>query len=191
MPIRENFYYFTQHFTEGDMLDSGDLANHPWLKAIRGKTDMWRFLAKIRNQDMSVRGKEKTIPYAKYLEQMGIDRKYLRSKGHKVGFRTQRGDLKMGDEWPIYQLVKAYHGTVPTFPGVYSSIHSPCNYGLDFPWGDQAKDSFNAADTKMFNDFENRAKNKIQSSIAKYHDCLLYTSPSPRDRQKSRMPSSA
>ena len=24
-----------------------------------------------------------------------------------------------------------------------------------------------------------------------YRDCLLYTSPSPRDRQKSRMPSSA
>ena len=24
-----------------------------------------------------------------------------------------------------------------------------------------------------------------------YKDCLLYTSPSPRDRQKSRMPSSA
>ena len=26
---------------------------------------------------------------------------------------------------------------------------------------------------------------------AKWHSCLLYTSPSPRDRQKSRMPSSA
>ena len=26
---------------------------------------------------------------------------------------------------------------------------------------------------------------------AVYKDCLLYTSPSPRDRQKSRMPSSA
>ena len=25
----------------------------------------------------------------------------------------------------------------------------------------------------------------------RYGDCLLYTSPSPRDRQKSRMPSSA
>ena len=25
----------------------------------------------------------------------------------------------------------------------------------------------------------------------KWHSCLLYTSPSPRDRQKSRMPSSA
>ena len=27
--------------------------------------------------------------------------------------------------------------------------------------------------------------------IAVYGNCLLYTSPSPRDRQKSRMPSSA
>ena len=27
--------------------------------------------------------------------------------------------------------------------------------------------------------------------IVKYIGCLLYTSPSPRDRQKSRMPSSA
>ena len=27
--------------------------------------------------------------------------------------------------------------------------------------------------------------------VAKYKGCLLYTSPSPRDRQKSRMPSSA
>ena len=28
-------------------------------------------------------------------------------------------------------------------------------------------------------------------NVAKYFTCLLYTSPSPRDRQKSRMPSSA
>ena len=27
--------------------------------------------------------------------------------------------------------------------------------------------------------------------LVKCHGCLLYTSPSPRDRQKSRMPSSA
>ena len=27
--------------------------------------------------------------------------------------------------------------------------------------------------------------------LAQLYDCLLYTSPSPRDRQKSRMPSSA
>ena len=33
---------------------------------------------------------------------------------------------------------------------------------------------------------------RLVISIAKkYTNCLLYTSPSPRDRQKSRMPSSA
>ena len=29
------------------------------------------------------------------------------------------------------------------------------------------------------------------ATLTEYMDCLLYTSPSPRDRQKSRMPSSA
>ena len=31
----------------------------------------------------------------------------------------------------------------------------------------------------------------IGEEVAEYNGCLLYTSPSPRDRQKSRMPSSA
>ena len=31
----------------------------------------------------------------------------------------------------------------------------------------------------------------VLSSWIDLHGCLLYTSPSPRDRQKSRMPSSA
>ena len=31
----------------------------------------------------------------------------------------------------------------------------------------------------------------LKDHIAKNNLCLLYTSPSPRDRQKSRMPSSA
>ena len=35
-----------------------------------------------------------------------------------------------------------------------------------------------------------RQKKQIQS-LTVYNGCLLYTSPSPRDRQKSRMPSSA
>ena len=33
--------------------------------------------------------------------------------------------------------------------------------------------------------------NQQQQLAAQYQHCLLYTSPSPRDRQKSRMPSSA
>ena len=40
-------------------------------------------------------------------------------------------------------------------------------------------------------DLNNINNVKDYSSITKYLNCLLYTSPSPRDRQKSRMPSSA
>ena len=38
---------------------------------------------------------------------------------------------------------------------------------------------------------EIRAKNQFLSELDGVNGCLLYTSPSPRDRQKSRMPSSA
>ena len=40
-------------------------------------------------------------------------------------------------------------------------------------------------------DRERKLLKKVQQSIASIDSCLLYTSPSPRDRQKSRMPSSA
>ena len=44
------------------------------------------------------------------------------------------------------------------------------------------------ADSKLFEDvWSSGSKNQVWMS----HGCLLYTSPSPRDRQKSRMPSSA
>ena len=44
---------------------------------------------------------------------------------------------------------------------------------------------------KMLNTKEDNLKNKIVSISGSGNVCLLYTSPSPRDRQKSRMPSSA
>ena len=34
-------------------------------------------------------------------------------------------------------------------------------------------------------------QNDLDEALHEVRDCLLYTSPSPRDRQKSRMPSSA
>ena len=34
-------------------------------------------------------------------------------------------------------------------------------------------------------------KNKTRGYLYKYKNCLLYTSPSPRDMRRSRMPSSA
>ena len=51
------------------------------------------------------------------------------------------------------------------------------------------RDKFQIAYRRMKTSF-NSATTKKMSKI-QYKSCLLYTSPSPRDRQKSRMPSSA
>ena len=37
----------------------------------------------------------------------------------------------------------------------------------------------------------NKGVNNLTNSILQFKNCLLYTSPSPRDRTRSRMPSSA
>ena len=42
---------------------------------------------------------------------------------------------------------------------------------------------------ELVKSFSSKGANIIM--LGKDEDCLLYTSPSPRDRQKSRMPSSA
>jgi hypothetical protein len=50
----------------------------------------------------------------------------------------------------------------------------------------------NDIDTVYFENEELNILKKLSYNFSsKYYDCLLYTSPSPRDRQKSRMPSSA
>ena len=40
-------------------------------------------------------------------------------------------------------------------------------------------------------ELKERGNDAVSVGSNKHHSCLLYTSPSPRDRQKSRMPSSA
>ena len=46
-------------------------------------------------------------------------------------------------------------------------------------------------DTSAAETLERRYHARTLHDLAYVHPCLLYTSPSPRDRQKSRMPSSA
>ena len=52
--VREHYYYFTQHFTDGDMLDSGDLYNHPWLLSLRGSRDGASFVSRLAKEDYNI-----------------------------------------------------------------------------------------------------------------------------------------
>ena len=59
-------------------------------------------------------------------------------------------------------------------------------------WGLHLGGNYNIAGIGFGNWVKDPNRNGPQFSELVYNDgCLLYTSPSPRDRQKSRMPSSA
>ena len=48
-----------------------------------------------------------------------------------------------------------------------------------------------ACDMDSLSTYRKKYLTKKQPSFIEYYGCLLYTSPSPRDRTRSRMPSSA
>ena len=53
------------------------------------------------------------------------------------------------------------------------------------------KDKLNQTNYDVTNPLPNGGPTSFPQYNHKHQYCLLYTSPSPRDRQKSRMPSSA
>ena len=76
----------------------------------------------------------------------------------------------------------------------YIILHNTHNGCYDFQYYEDEKArlrltsiTINPPKIFLFNDRE-AAQDFFEEYI---NDCLLYTSPSPRDRQKSRMPSSA
>ena len=57
--------------------------------------------------------------------------------------------------------------------------------------GEVGRESFFTYVRHRMTGFANQAQRPIMRDITMYPSCLLYTSPSPRDRTRSRMPSSA
>ncbi len=94
-PLRvpETYFYFTQHFTEGDMLDQADLYNHPWLLALRGVRDFGIFLRSIKAVEVSsLYGLWKDFRFGE------------RAKGNRIA-------------WPLDHMAVTYRQHVPSFPG--------------------------------------------------------------------------
>jgi hypothetical protein len=94
--VDESYFYFTQHFTEGDMLDQADLYNHPWLLALRGQRDFATFVKVVRRQE------ELTIGNF-------IDGVFHPSK-ERIG-------------WPLDHMLRAYKQVTPAFPGFYTVLN--------------------------------------------------------------------
>ena len=96
--VPEDYFWFTQHFTEGDMLDQADLLNHPWLMGLRGDRDFGLFLNKIKAHEAVTPG--------------------------NLGWGLSREPKLQEIDWPLEQLARTYKGMPPTFPGFYTVLRA-------------------------------------------------------------------
>lgn len=121
-PFNENYYYFTQHFTEGDMLDNGDLLNHPWLLALRGERNYAHFVNLIKATPATdLSGRDFSL---KWLPNHLL-KHYLNETDLVSGINE---DVDLGER-PLDQLIEAYTMMPPTFPGLFT----PRPESLDYP----------------------------------------------------------
>ena len=67
-----------------------------------------------------------------------------------------------------------------------SLVLEPYGHLIDY-FGDQ----MSCDEAKLFPINGDMTVESVKSTIEAYYSCLLYTSPSPRDMRRSRMPSSA
>lgn len=114
--VRENYYYFTQMFNDGDMLDLGDQKNHPWLLALRGKSDYTRFVRLMK--EMNIMDK---IENGKNLfgegDQRALDEANAFAGGWQTGFLSSdkresvlrdEAKVKQEDLWRHYGSVLGF-----------------------------------------------------------------------------------
>ena len=93
--VDEHYFYFTQHFTEGDMLDQADLYNHPWLLALRGTRDFGSFVGLVRKQES--------------ISAVSAVRNWFTKKDRSI-------------DWPLAHMRESYRRITPSFPGFYTVL---------------------------------------------------------------------
>lgn len=130
--VTEKYYYFTQHFTQGDMLDSGDMLNHPWLLSLRGERDYASFVNLLKNP---FDGK---LKYEKAEDDLFGFNKYKYAGDGMTKWYYDKPDLMQSSErakntdlgaLPLDHLVYAYNQVMPSYPGIYTVAPKR----LDFP----------------------------------------------------------
>lgn len=122
--VMESYFYFTQHFTEGDMLDQYDLYNHPWLLALRGVRDFTHFAKVLRKQ--SDKDPSKWYSAINPLAYISAS-----SSNGNTAVPWEKTVDKTG--WPLDKMAETYRKILPSFPGLYTMVGSD-EFIKDYPW---------------------------------------------------------
>ncbi len=135
LAIRETYYYFTQHFTEGDMQDRADIHNHPWLLSLRGVREFETFLlSTLSDHEVSDATPEDSAVQAVELVGMGKLLESDLAAENLDGTSYEGFDKFKRNSWPLRQLIRTYRKVSPTFPGLYTQLNRKEYEVKQWPW---------------------------------------------------------
>ncbi len=152
--VRETYYYFTQHFVEGDMQDRNDIHNHPWLLQLRGLREYETFLAATQSDHIQADEEGVETVHAFELintfDMMKSDLDSARSiisrsmsdEGYGKFDRLKR------HSWPLTQLIRTYRRVSPTFPGLYTQLDNAAYVSEQWPWDSEPGKALNEAEVE-------------------------------------------
>lgn len=134
LPISEKYYYLTQHFTAGDMLDTADLHNHPWLLQLRGERDFQVFTSSIGAREVSYIDNNQWVNDV--MMRTVTDAAAMKLQGSNVD--NLNPELQVVDRsdinWPLEELSRSYFEVLPTFPGLYTYMNETGENVSDWPY---------------------------------------------------------
>ncbi len=127
--VRERYFYLTQIFNEGDMQDSGALANHPWMLQLRGMRDFGRFEKVLKKPTKDVNWLSALEYMGRDLFsalQLGTDQRY---KDHSSMEVVNRDDVAKA----LDLMSDSFQRVLPTFPGMYTYSDTPYDTVVGWP----------------------------------------------------------
>lgn len=132
--IREKYYYVTQHFTEGDLLDSGSLLNNPWLLTLRGYRDMVAFVQSMYPNKESLPQNVLDLIMDDYDRVTTKRPLFIPVQLRPANRNTFDTEL---EAWQI--MSKAYKNVSPTFSGLYTQLSYSEASLPDWPWDQESQ----------------------------------------------------
>lgn len=129
----ERYYYMSQHFTVGDLLDEANILNHPWLLSMRGERDFVKFIEHIKgsHNDYVLMPKETQRKIDKLVDIPFSTNSWYITKGKQL--RDMDTDAKL-DSFPLQHLIDSYKYMTPGFGGLYDILGDERTLGSPFAW---------------------------------------------------------
>ena len=133
LPVQEKYFYFTQHFTDGDMFDVADLHNHPWMLQLRGMRDYMAFTSLIGAREVQAdQNRWSDTSLSTLSDAYALELNLSHKENKSTTFRVVEKDSDIN--WTLNELGRVYFEKLPTFPGLYNTFFENSVRSKEWPW---------------------------------------------------------